>query len=407
MSKLNFSQCKIDSMVLQPTGELIVSDALNIAKSKMIKLSVIIPTYNESKNIEAIIKEITLILEPIIPQNYEIIIVDDDSHDQTWRIAQELTEQYKHLRVMRRKNEKGLSTAVIRGWQVAMGKFLAVIDGDLQHPPEVLCKLLNKIEKNRADLCVASRNIEGGGVSEWSLIRRIISRGAQVIGIIVCHNIVSRVSDPMSGYFIVRRSAICNRQMYPQGYKILLEVIGRGNIDKICEEGYVFQERKEGESKISTKLYFEYIFHLFRLRFATFPVKRFIKFCFVGLSGVFLDMGLLFLLSDPLMLGWGLTRSKVIAAQSALVSNFMWNDKWTFHDLAKNDHGLKQKFRRFLKFQLICTIGIVINVVILNLLFNLMDMNRYIANGIAILATTGWNFWLNYKLGWNNNRSNP
>ena len=118
------------------------------------------------------------------------------------------------------------------------------------------------------------------------------------------------------------------------------------------------------------------------------------------LSGVAVDMGLLFLLSDPSMLGWGLTRSKLIAAQMAILNNFMWNDVWTFRDISHAQPQIGQRLRRFGKFQIICFSGLVLNTVLLNLQFNFLGMNRYLANAIAIAAVTGWNFWLNLKLSW-------
>jgi dolichol-phosphate mannosyltransferase len=165
---------------------------------------------------------------------------------------------------------------------------LGVIDGDLQHPPEVLTQLLQKIEQG-ADLAVASRHVDGGGVSSWSAVRRFLSRGAQLLGLVVLPGVLGRVSDPMSGYFMVRRQAIANTRLNPVGYKILLEVIGRGRIGQIAEVGYVFRERKEGESKVTWKQYIEYIHHLLRLRIATgrlgkisrrlnFPLGLFLRF---------------------------------------------------------------------------------------------------------------------------------
>jgi dolichol-phosphate mannosyltransferase len=137
-----------------------------------------------------------------------------------------------------------------------------------------------------------------------------------------------------------------------------------------------------------------------RLRVATLPFNRFMRFAAVGLSGVFVDMGLLFLLSDPTTLGWGLTRSKLIAAEVAIINNFLWNDAWTFRDVSAHHRTVKQRLRRFGSFQLICLAGVALNTLLLNLQFNLLGMNRYVANAIAIAVVTGWNFWLNMKLSW-------
>jgi dolichol-phosphate mannosyltransferase len=300
---------------------------------------------------------------------------------------------------MRRQHERGLSTAVIRGWQASRGELLGVIDADLQHPPEITLNLGNEMARG-ADLAVASRHVEGGGVSDWSIVRRILSRAAQVIGLVVLPRVVGRVSDPMSGFFMVRRSAIQEIELNPLGYKILIEVLGRGRIGWIGEVPYVFKERVQGESKVTRKVYIDYLRHLLRLRVSTLPIDRFVRFAVVGLSGVVVDMGVLFLLSDPSTLGWGLTRSKLVAAELAIINNFIWNDAWTFGDIASHQRGLRQRLRRFAKFQLICLAGLVLNTVLLNLQFNLLGMNRYVANAVAIVIVTGWNFWLNFKLSW-------
>ena len=147
-------------------------------------------------------------------------------------------------------------------------------------------------------------------------------------------------------------------------------------------------------------MYIEYLHHLIRLRLSTLPVSRFVRFATVGLTGVVVDMGILFLLSDPSTLGWGLTRSKIIAAELAIINNFIWNDAWTFADVSRSQGQFSQRLRRFGKFQLICLGGLILNTVLLNLQFNLLGMNRYLANAIAIVLVTGWNFWLNMKLSW-------
>jgi dolichol-phosphate mannosyltransferase len=384
-------------------------DRISQKREKLVEFSLIVPTYNESKNLAKLVEILTQLLNNYFHNNYELIIVDDDSPDLTWQVGLDLMPNHPQLRVMRRRGEKGLSTAVIRGWQAAQGEILGVIDGDLQHPPETLINMLEEM-KNGADLVVASRHVEGGGVSDWGFMRRFLSRGAQMLGLLILPGVIGRVSDPMSGYFMVRRSAIANYPMNPLGYKILIEVLGRGNIGSVAEVGYVFQERQEGESKVTWRQYVDYILHLLRLRSRgrvtklreklRVPVKRFLKFGLVGFSGVFVDMAIFYLLSDASTLGWGLTRSKVIAAEVAVLNNFLWNDLWTFRDLAQKQSGWRKLIKRFVKFNLICLLGIGLNLIILNLLFNYFGVDKYIANLIAIAVVTIWNFWFNLKLSW-------
>ena len=171
------------------------------------------------------------------------------------------------------------------------------------------------------------------------MARRILSRGAQLLGLLILPGVLGRLTDPMSGYFMVRRASLAGVALDPIGYKILVEVVARGNIRWIGEAGYVFRERVEGESKVTRVLYVHYLQHLLRLRWATLPHSRFFRFCVVGATGVIVDMALLYVLSDANGLGWGLTRSKLLAAEAAILSNFLLNDAWTFGDVARPNRG--------------------------------------------------------------------
>lgn len=370
--------------------------------------SLIVPTYNESGNIEKVVQLLSRILDEALLNDYELIVVDDNSPDRTWEHAQALMADYPQLRVMRRQQERGLSTAVIRGWQVAQGEILGVIDGDLQHPPQTLLQLLAAMG-NGADLAIASRHVDGGGVSTWSATRRFLSRGAQLLGLVILPRVVSRVSDPMSGYFMVRRNAIGDRALSPVGYKILIEVLGRGAIGQIVEVGYVFNERETGESKVTWKQYTDYLSHLLKLRIASgrigrlqrrlnFPLGRFLRFGLVGLSGVVVDMTALYVLFE--VMGIGLTRSAILAAELAIINNFFWNDIWTFGDIARQQRQWKMVVKRFCKFNIVCLMGLILKILLLNLFFNGLHLNPYLANLLAIAIVTFWNFWINLKLSW-------
>jgi dolichol-phosphate mannosyltransferase len=399
ISQLQSAPSSPPQLVPTPKGDLLVPAAPDPSLGAPVKFSLIIPTYNESKNIEPLLTRLQELLEEPLAGSYELLVVDDDSPDRTWEVALKVAETLPNVRVMRRQGEKGLSTAVIRGWQAARGEILGVMDADLQHPPEVNLGLLAEIQKG-ADLATGSRHVEGGGVSDWSMFRRMMSRGAQLLGLIILPGVLSRLSDPMSGYFMVKRATLSSARLDPVGYKILVEVVGRCDPKWIGEVGYVFRERVEGESKVTWKLYVHYLQHLLRLRIATLHKSRFLRFCVVGASGVIVDMSLLYLLSDPSTLGLGLTRSKIMAAEAAILSNFLLNDAWTFRDLASKATGAGSKLRRFIGFNAICALGVAINVLILNLLFNYLHMDRYIANAIAILIVTGWNYLLNRHLNW-------
>ncbi len=381
----------------EPQGPLVVAPREPQAGDP--RLSLVVPTRNEAGTVEEFLAATTAVLDGLLPGEYELILVDDDSPDGTWQKALALRGRYPALRVLRRLSDVGLGSAVVRGWQLARAPVLGVMDADLQHPPETCARLWAEIARG-AELAVASRHVPGGGVSDWSIWRRIVSRGAQLIGLLVLPGLVGRVSDPMSGYFLVRRSAIEAAELKPAGYKILIEILGRGRIRWIAETGYVFRERAVGTSKATGRVYLDYLRQLARLRRDTLLASRFVRFSIVGLSGVVIDMALLYLLSDPRSLAWGLTRSKLIAAEAAVLNNFVWNDAWTFRDLVPEQRSLSAALRRLFKFNAICLAGLVLNVALLNLQFNRLGMNRYLANAVAIAVVTAWNFLVNRALAW-------
>jgi len=230
------------------------------------KFSLIIPTYNERANVQTILRQLQTLLEPVLPGQYELIVVDDDSPDRTWEAVEALSAEIPQARVIRRVGERGLATAVVAGWKAAQGEWLGVIDADLQHPPEVILQFLKALE-NGADLVAGSRHVEGGGVKNWSIIRRFLSRSATAMGVFLLPA-AGKVTDPMSGLFALRRSSVDFDTLQPLGYKILLEVLGRGHFQKIVEVGYVFRGRTEGASKVTWRLYWEYLVQIWRLRSA-------------------------------------------------------------------------------------------------------------------------------------------
>ncbi len=221
-----------------PAAPTVASTSATDAGESPIYFSLIIPTYNECKNVKIIVEKLSQLLDGTIPGDYELIVVDDDSPDRTWEVALSLTPDYPQLRVMRREHERGLSTAVIRGWQVARGEVLGVIDADLQHPPETLLQLLAEIKRG-ADLAAASRHVAEGGVSDWSVVRRFLSRGAQIVGLIILPGVVGRGSGPTGGgFFLGRRGVSCQKkkpthrpagQPQPQQMPQILNILFPGN----------------------------------------------------------------------------------------------------------------------------------------------------------------------------------
>ena len=247
-----------------PTGPLVVP-AVAPGDAQPV-LSLVVPTLNENENIADFLAVVRHTLDQALPGRYEVIVVDDDSADRTWETAARLGDSFPELRVMRRQMEGGLAVAVIRGWQVARGQILGTINADFQHPPDVLGRLLERREG--ADLIVATRHGDGGGLGDWGLARRASSWGAAQIGRWLLPQIYARVSDPLSGCYLVRRQAVAGVPLMPLGYKSLMEILVRGNVGEIHECGYEMRKRVRGQSKVHALHPLQYIRHVLRLRAA-------------------------------------------------------------------------------------------------------------------------------------------
>ncbi len=293
-------------------------------------LSIIVPTYNERANLEELLKRIDSALR-VYGVSYEVIIVDDNSPDGTAEYAEKLSELYP-VKVLKRLGKLGLSSAVLDGLKIAEGEFVAVMGADLQYPPEVLPKMLEKLQN--CDVIIASRYVEGGSMSEWSFLRRLISKGATLITRVLLPK-VRTVKDPMSGFFIFRRDVVEGVSMNPRGFKILLEILVRGNVRKICEVPYTFGVRFKGESKLDTSEIVNYMVHVLNLS------PEYVRFALVGASGVVVNLGVLTLLR---YFNFPHVFASAVGIEASVVNNFILNDLWTFRGRGKD------WWRKFLKF---------------------------------------------------------
>jgi dolichol-phosphate mannosyltransferase len=258
-----------DWVIPAPTGSLAVPRA---GPPPRPLLSLVIPTLNEAENIAGFLGEVRRTLDEALPGRYEIVVVDDDSPDRTWEAAARLMIGFPELRVVRRRNENGLAWAVIRGWQVARGDVLGTINADFQHPPATLAAMLARLEG--ADLVVATRHGDGGSLGDWGIMRRVTSWGAAAIGRLVLPEVFARLSDPLSGYYLVRRECIEGIQLAPLGYKSLMEVMVRGAVGSVHECGYEMHKRSRGKSKVHALHPLQYIRHVLRLRAAARERRR-------------------------------------------------------------------------------------------------------------------------------------
>ncbi len=218
-------------------------------------LSIVIPTYNERDAIEDQIKKIFDSLDKAgIPG--EVVIVDDDSPDKTWEYCEGLKSKY-NLQILHRVGKKGLSSAVIDGFGIARGDIKGVMDADGSHDAGILPDMVKAIKTGECDLAIGSRYIKGGGTKDWPWFRIFISKFAISLG-----RPLTRVRDITSGFCIFRKDVIEGVELNPVGWKIVLEIIIKGNHKKWKEFAYIFRDREKGKSKLGNKAIFNYLTHL-------------------------------------------------------------------------------------------------------------------------------------------------
>lgn len=353
-------------------------------------LSIVIPTYNEGNNITPLVERIA---GALTGYDYEILLVDDNSQDGTPDIVAGLSTKYP-VNVAVRKTERGLASAVVHGIDNTKGDRVLVMDADLQHPPEVIPELIRAAD-NGADVVVASRYVKGGGCQDWSFFRKLVSAVSTIMAHIFLPPTRS-VKDPMSGFFLFNRKVVTNARLQPLGYKILLEILMEGEYSKATEVPFTFVTRDEGESKLSIRQQVQYIKHLYSLMRRKGELARFIKFCIVGLSGVGVNMGLLWLLTE--YAGLKYIYSAIIAIETSIITNFLLNNFFTFR--GRSVPGTKPFFQRLVKFNLISLIGLGINLGLLSLFTEVFGIYYLVSNIIAIIIVTMWNYLMNTWWTW-------
>ena len=229
-------------------------------------LSIIVPTYNEARNIEELLTRLFTALKPNYTP-YEVIVVDDNSPDGTAQVAEDLKSKFD-LRVVKRPRKIGLASAVLNGVKLATGDIICVMDADLGHPPEAIPEMYKAISGGEADLVIGSRCVEGGGATNWPWFRRFGSTLAQVLAKPVTH-----VNDSTSGFFMAKKSVFDGADINPIGFKILLEVLAKGNYSKVKEVPIVFNDREGGKSKLGMKQTMEYMKQLGLIYYGMFTGK--------------------------------------------------------------------------------------------------------------------------------------
>jgi dolichol-phosphate mannosyltransferase len=257
-------------------------------------ISLIVPALNEGPNLRPLVEQIDAALRPT-GRSYEVLIVDDNSKDETPAVAAELAKQYPVRLVVRTQPKDGLGGAVLHGMREARGGVFVVMDADLQHPPAKLPELIAPVLAGEADFVLGSRYVPGGSTGEkWGVLRKINSRLATWLA----RPFTGNVSDPMSGFFALsRRTFERGQRLTPLGYKIGLELMAKCRVRQVREVPIHFAERTRGQSKLTLKEQFRYLEHLSRLYDFHFPrLSPIVKFAIVTLMSWFVGFGVFALL---------------------------------------------------------------------------------------------------------------
>ncbi|NUB93735.1 glycosyltransferase family 2 protein [Haloterrigena sp. SYSU A121-1] len=352
-------------------------------------VAVIIPTFNERENIKTTLDRCLRVLEAT-EYAYELIVVDDDSPDRTWEFVETAYAGDDRVRVLRRTENRGLALSIVAGLRTASTAYCAVIDADLQHPPEKIPDLLAALDAG-ADISIGSRHIEDGEIENWSRFRTTVSKGATALTKRFLPT-ARRISDPMSGMFAVRRSVVDNVDLQPQGYKILLEIISKCDVEEVTEVPYTFRERTAGESKLSADQYQEFVEHLLELSVGEYAnrisenprrVVRMLEFFAVGAVGVLVNIIVFLLLMKS---GTHYLVSGSFAFLAAVQWNFVGNWAITF------DRPSDALTKRYVAFHAVCLVGLIVYEIVLSLLLFVPALPVLLANVGAIGASSVWNF---------------
>ena len=369
------------------------------------QVSIIIPTYNESKNILQILKSIG----EHLPKNLlaEAIVVDDNSPDGTGKIVEDYLKEVKQkigyiIHIIHRKTKSGLSSAVLRGIEYATGDTIVVMDSDFSHPPKIIPRLIEEIKRSGCDIAIASRYVAGGAVKGWTLKRKLLSSTATRIA---KKGLGINESDPMSGFFAFKRKIIDGLKLDAIGYKMLLEILVKTRGATVREIPYTFTNRMHGSSKLDSSTMFDYARSVWKLyKFGKTAEKnetrdsvRFLskaaRFYTVGASGLLVNYLVSLLFADAGMNFWYI-HATIIGIMFSMSSNFVLNKIWTFGD---RNFQAKRTLAQYGKFIGFSSLGALVQLGIVYVLVDSYQLLYPVALVLAVATAASSNFILNKK----------
>ncbi|MFC7379174.1 glycosyltransferase [Brevundimonas sp. GCM10030266] len=316
------------------------------------RVTVVVPTYNERRNVTALLRKLRAALGGL---SWRVIFVDDDSRDGTARLARKHAVRDPAIQCLQRIGRRGLAGAVIEGVLASPDRYVAVIDGDLQHDERLIPAMLARIQAEDADVVIASRFLDAAApVEGLSPLRLAGSRLATRLG---RRALKARVTDPMSGFFLVRRDLVeaVAPRLSTEGFKVLFDIIASAQRPlRIIEMPYRFGDRAAGQSKMDRRVVLDYLGLLTAKLSNDLISPRLAGFLAVGATGVFIHLGVL-----RALLSVGFTQAQFIAAATAMTTNYLLNNSLTYRDRRKQGLAL---LTGYLAFCLACSLGLAANV---------------------------------------------
>lgn len=361
--------------------------------TQLCALSIILPTRNECANIEPLLRRLESALCGIAA---EVIFVDD-STDSTPQMIRHMSDQVKlPVRLIARPPDQrkgGLGGAVVEGFCAAKGTWMCVMDADLQHPPETVVKLMRHAQETGSDLVIGSRFAEGASTPGLDRLRTAISNAFIHSARLLFINQLRKITDPLTGFFLVRRDKIDLKQLHPNGFKILLEMIIQFPKLKISEVGFVMDPRHSGESKASMKEAIRYYRKLVELRL-TRGNPRFIRFALVGLSGLLVNNLALVLFTEVFNVFYLL--SAILSTQVSTAWNFFLTEYWVFNDRQQR-HAV---WARLAGFYMINNALLAVRGPMISGMVEWVGLNYVIANVSSIALGTLLRYFVSDKWLW-------
>lgn len=357
-------------------------------KLPSVELSIVIPTYNEADNIKPLVHQLNNLLNKY---DYEIIFIDDSDDNTVDKIKNEIKNN-KCISYEHRIEKSGLASAVVRGFELSTGKYIAVMDADLQHPPEIVLNMLTTIKETDVDIVLPSRFIKEGNDGGLSLKRKLISFTARIIARMFIKSL-RNISDPTSGIFLFKKEILNKKKLRPTGWKILMEILVICEYKNNIEIPYKFNARNAGSSKMNYKEQLNYLLHIISLLKRSPDDRRFFFFMIIGFSGVIINLIIYYFLIQFMHIPVFI--AGLLAASTAVMSNFLLNDRYTWP-------GIKNtlKHKRLLKYIIVSIIGILTTTLILSGLYYLLNINYIYSNLLGIIVASLLTYKINNVWTW-------